>query len=209
MRKILFGILMTCSTLSYGQFEMGMKLGLSSTELTPKSILFNNGDNDMSLSIRDANYGFHFGLYTRFSLANLFIEPSFLFNSSSVDYDLREEIFDTGVISTIRSESYHNLDIPLMVGMKIGPLRIQGGPVAHIFIGSASDLTAIDGYAQNFRDASYGLQGGLGLDIMKFRFDLNYETNISLFGDHITIDGDSYDFSQRPGRFVASVGYRF
>lgn len=200
---------MILSTLSYGQFEMGMKMGLSTTELTPKSILFNNGENDMSLSIRDANYGFHFGLYTRVSFANLFIEPSFLLNSSSVDYDLTEEIFDTGIISNIRSESYHNLDIPLMIGMKIGPVRLQGGPVAHIFLNSASDLIAINGYVQNFKNASYGLQGGLGLDIMKFRFDFNYETNVSLFGDHITIAGDAYDFDQRPGRFVASLGYRF
>jgi hypothetical protein len=184
-------------------------MGISSTELSPKSILFNNGENDMSLSIREANYGFHFGLYTRVSFANLFIEPSFLLNSSSVDYDLTEEIFDTGIISNIRSEMYNNLDIPLMVGMKIGPFRIQGGPVAHIFLNSASDLTAINGYAQQFRNATYGLQGGLGLDVMKFRFDFNYETNVSIFGDHITIYGDSYDFAQRPGRFVASLGYRF
>ncbi len=209
MKKILFGLFMMLSSLSYGQFEMGMKMGISSTELSPKSILFNNGENDMSLSIREANYGFHFGLYTRVSLANLFIEPSFLLNSSSVDYDLTEEIFDTGIISNIRSEMYNNLDIPLMVGMKIGPFRIQGGPVAHIFLNSASDLTAINGYAQQFRNATYGLQGGLGIDVMKFRFDINYETNVSIFGDHITIDGDSYDFAQRPGRFVASLGYRF
>ena len=209
MKKIFFGILMLLSTLSYSQFEMGIKTGISSTEISPKSIVINSGDNDMTLSVNEANYGFHFGLYTRVSFANLFIEPSFLFNSTSVDYNLREEIFDTGVISSIRNESYNNLDIPLMVGIKIGPLRLQGGPVAHIFLNSASDLTAINGYAQKFKDASYGMQGGIGFDILKVRLDFNYESNLSLFGDHINVDGQPYDFDQRPGRLIASVGVKF
>lgn len=209
MKKIFFGILMLLSTLSYSQFEMGIKTGISSTEISPKSIVINSGDNDMTLSVNEANYGFHFGLYTRVSFANLFIEPSFLFNSTSVDYNLREEIFDTGVISSIRNESYNNLDIPLMVGIKIGPLRLQGGPVAHIFLNSASDLTAINGYAQKFKDASYGMQGGIGFDILKVRLDFNYESNLSLFGDHINVDGQPYDFDQRPGRLIASIGVKF
>lgn len=210
MKKIFIGFLMMLSTLSYSQFEIGIKTGISSTELTPKSILFNSEvENNMELSIRNANYGFHFGLYTRISIANIFVEPAFLFNSSSVDYDLSEEIFDTGIISSIRSESYNNLDIPLMVGIKIGPLRLQGGPVAHIFLNSASDLTAITGYAQKFRDASYGIQGGIGLDILRVRLDFNYETNLSLFGDHINVDGQPYDFDQRPGRLIASIGVKF
>lgn len=200
---------MMLSTLSYSQFELGIKTGISSTDLSPKSIVINNGGNDMTLSIKEANYGFHLGLYTRVTIANIFIEPSFLFNSSSVDYNLSEEIFDTGIISSIRSESYNNLDIPLMVGIKVGPLRLQGGPVAHIFLNSSSDLAALSGYAQKFKDASYGIQGGIGLDILKVRLDFNYETNLSLFGDHINVDGQPYDFDQRPGRIVASVGVKF
>lgn len=209
MKKIFLGLLMMLSTLSYSQFELGIKTGISSTDLSPKTILINNSGNDMTLTINEANYGFHFGLYTRVTIANIFIEPSFLFNSSSVDYNLSEEIFDAGIISNIRSESYNNLDIPLMVGIKIGPFRLQGGPVAHIFLNSSSDLTAINGYAQNFKDASYGIQGGIGLDIFKVRFDFNYETNLSLFGDHINIDGQPYDFDQRAGRLVASIGVKF
>ena len=76
---------MMLSTLSYAQFELGLKTGISSTDLSPKSILINNDGNNMTLSIQEANYGFHFGLYTRITIANIFIEPSFLFNSSSVD----------------------------------------------------------------------------------------------------------------------------
>lgn len=200
---------MLASTLSYSQFEMGIKTGVSSTDLSPESILIGNGDNTTQLSIAQANYGFHFGLYTRLTIANIFIEPSFLFNSTSVDYNLDEQIFDTGIFSSIKTETYNNLDIPLMVGMKIGFFRIQGGPVAHIFINSASELTAINGYSQKFKDATYGFQGGIGLDILKIRLDLNYETNLSHFGGDIDVNGNPYQFDQRPARLVASIGIRF
>lgn len=197
------------ATLSYGQFEMGLKAGVSSTDLSPESILINNGQTTAKISIAEAKYGFHLGLYTRISIANIFIEPAFLFNSNTVDYNLEEQIFDTGIFSSIRSETYNNLDIPLMVGMKIGFLRLQGGPVAHIFIDSASELTDIDGYSQKFQDATYGIQGGIGLDLWKIRLDLNYETNLSNFGGDIDVNGDSYQFDQRPARLIASVGLRF
>lgn len=209
MKKSFFILFMLLSTLSYSQFEMGLKAGLSSTDLSPESIIFNNGENTTEISIAEAKYGFHLGLYTRISIANIFIEPAFLFNSTSVDYNLTEQIFDTGIFSSIGSETYNNLDIPLMVGMKVGFLRLQGGPVAHIFLNSASDLTDIDGYSQKFKDATYGVQGGLGLDIGKIRLDLNYEANLSRFGGDIEIDGHPYQFDQRPARMVASLGIRF
>jgi hypothetical protein len=188
---------------------MGLKAGLSSTDLSPESILIQDGGNTTEISITEAKYGFHFGLYTRITIANIFIEPSFLFNSSTVDYSLEEQIFDTGIISSIGSETYNNLDIPLMIGMKIGFLRIQGGPVAHIFLNSASELFEPNGYSQKFNDATYGLQGGLGLDIWKIRLDLNYETNLSKFGGDIEIGGNPYEFDQRPSRLIASIGLRF
>jgi hypothetical protein len=209
MKKSFFALFMLISTLSYSQFELGIKAGLSSIDLSPESILINNGDNTTEISIAQANYGFHFGLYTRVRIANIFIEPSFLFNSNSVDYNLEEQIFDTGIITSIKSETYNNLDIPFMIGMKMGFFRIQGGPVAHIFINSASELTAINGYSQKFKEATYGFQGGIGLDILKIRLDLNYETNLSRFGGEIDIDGTPYQFDQRPARLVASLGIRF
>ncbi len=202
-------LFMLLSTLSFSQFEMGLRAGVSSTDLSPESILINDGENNTEISIAEAKYGFHLGLYTRVSIANIFIEPSFLFNSSTVDYNLDRQIFDTGIISTIGSETYNNLDIPLMVGMKIGFLRIQGGPVAHIFLNSASDLTDISGYSQKFQDATFGVQGGLGFDIWKIRLDLNYETNLSKFGGDIDVNGNPYQFDQRPSRLIASVGLRF
>lgn len=209
MRNAILVLLMLISTLSYSQFELGIKTGLSSTDLVQNSIFINNGDSNYDLSVADAKYGFHFGLYSRISVASFYIEPAFLFNSTSVDYTIDEQIFDTEIISTIRTETYNNLDIPLMIGMKLGFFRIQGGPVAHIFLNSASELTKIPDYSQKFKDAAYGAQFGLGLDIFKIRLDVNYEMNLSKYGDHINVGDSEYSFDERPGRLIASLGLRF
>mgnify|MGYP000344534803 CR=1 FL=1 len=205
---ILLFVLLASATLSNAQVELGIKTGVSSIDLSPGSIILPNS-HPTTLSISEANYGFHFGLYSRIGIANLYIEPALLLNSSSVDYNLKQEIFDTGIVNTLRSETYNNLDIPLLLGLKIGPLRIQGGPVAHVFISSASSLISIEDYKQNFSDATFGIQGGAGLDIMRFRLDVNYEANLSKFGNHIQVDGQDYAFDQRPGRLIISLGYKF
>jgi len=210
MKRIALFVCLTMATMTTSaQFEIGVRAGLSSTDIDPNSIVLQNGDNDVQVSVIEANYGFHFGLYSRISFLGIFVEPNFLFNSSSVDYQLREEIFDTGVINSIRSESYNNLDIPILVGCKLGFFRVQAGPVAHIFLNSTSELTDIPGLNQKFKDATFGGQIGFGLDIMKVRLDLNYEVNLSKFGSHLNVGGSTFDFDDRPSRLIASLGVRF
>lgn len=208
MRTLFFAFLILFTTSLHAQIEFGVKTGLSSIDLADKSIILGD-ENNTEITVADAGYGIHFGLYSRVSLLNLYIEPALLFNSSTVDYNLKEEVFDEGVINTIRSESYNKLDIPVMVGMKMGFFRFHGGPVAHLHLNSASELTAINGYAQKFKEATYGFQAGVGLDILKLRIDVNYESNLSKFGDHINVGGQDFSFDDRPARLVASLGFRF
>lgn len=204
----IFILFMAIATVSYSQFEFGLKTGINSTDVLSSQIITNENGNQINLTLDNASYGYHIGLYTRISVLGIFIEPNFLFNSSSNAFMLKEFTKD-GITSKILNESYHHMDIPLMVGVKAGFFRLQLGPVAHIFIDSKSDLFNISGYEQKFKTASYGIQGGVGLDIWKIRLDLNYEANLSKFADHISIGGQDYVLGDRPARLIASVGMRF
>jgi len=206
---VLFLFLFSSYTMS-SQLEFGLKAGLSSVDLADTElILANNAGNNVSLAVQEASYGLHFGIYGRLSLLGLYIEPAVLFNSSNVDYTLREQIFDTEVTETIVSEKYEKLNIPVMVGYKLGFLRLQAGPVAHVHLNNISELTDLGGYSEKARSATYGYQLGVGLDILKVRLDLNYEGNLSSYTDHITIDGYEHSFAENPARIVASIGYKF
>ncbi len=202
-------VLLFSSFCLFSQFEMGVKAGLSSTQLITEGILLQNQENDSyQLNVNHVDYGIHFGLYGRISLANIFLEPSFLLNSNQVNYQL-DEFNESGIFSSLQSESFQHLDIPLLIGFKTGILKIQGGPVAHIYLNNTSALGNINGYEEKFETANYGYQFGVGLDIWRFRLECNYEGNLHKFGDHITVDGNQYSFSAKPARIISTLGYAF
>ena len=210
MKKLSLGIISFLFVINmHAQFEAGIKFGMSSADLSDISIveIIDQG-RDISISPVEADYGVHFGVYTRLSFLGIFVEPALLFNSSNLAYKI-EDFSEGGIVEELKSETYRSVDLPFLVGTKLGFLRVQAGPVAHFYLDRVSDLVSIDGYSENLKESTYGFQAGIGLDLWKFRFDVNYEGNLSYFGDDITIDGTSYVFDDTPSRLVASVGMKF
>ena len=142
------------------------------------------------------------------TLLGVFVEPALLFNSNTVNYDIKT-YSESGVFNTIRKEKYNNMDIPVIAGIKLGVLRFQGGVVGHLFINSISDVVDVKGYEQRFKKTTYGWQAGTGLDIWKLRMDLMFEGNLNKFGDHINIGGNNYAFAKTPSRLMLTMGYKF
>lgn len=192
------------------QFKFGVRGGLSTLDVSANKLIVKNKNDikQFGLSVRDANYGVHLGFFAQAKIGKFFIQPEVLFNSNSVEYAL-EDFSDAQVISTLKKESFQNLDLPIMVGAKFGPLRLQGGPVGHVYINNKSDLFDIPGYSQNFDKMTWGYQAGIGLDLWKIIIDVKYEGSFNDFGDHIEFDGKGYSFDDAPGRFIASVGIAF
>jgi len=211
MTRLLLSVIFSLTILSLnGQVEFGLKAGVSSLDLASGDILVDKpGINDLKISVAEANYGFHFGIYSRIKLLNIYLEPGLIFNSSRVNYNIKEGDFDSGAIETIKSEKYEKLDLPLMVGFKTGFFRVYGGPVARLHLNSISELTEVSGYGQKFKNATYAFQVGTGVDISKFRLEFSYEGSLSKVADHFVIDGASYAFGENPARFIASIGYKF
>jgi Outer membrane protein beta-barrel domain len=196
--------------LANAQFKIGVRGGLSTMDISANELIVTNKDDiqQLKIAVADANYGVHFGFFIQAQMGKFFIQPEVLFNSSSVEYRL-DDFTDVQVFSTLKKETFQNLDLPIMVGAKFGPLRLQGGPVGHVFINSTSELFDIDGYSQKFETMTWGYQAGIGLDIWKFLFDIKYEGNFKKFGDHMVFSDKAYSFDDSPGRFIASVGFAF
>lgn len=187
------------------QIKIGLRTGLSSTDLSPRDLFARN--EQLKLAIKDANYGYHIGLFAQLKLAGFFLQPEVLFNSNKVDFAVDD--LSNNLPEMILSEKYRKFDIPIFGGLKFGPLRLGTGPVAHVFLSSSSSLFDITGYEQNFDTINWGWQAGLGLNLWKVIIDLKYETNFDKFGEHIVIDGTSYKFNKSPSRLILSVGISF
>lgn len=186
------------------QIRFGIRGGLSSSQLNTESIQ----QSGVTVAIKDANYGYHIGVFGRAKLGeHWYLQPEAMFNSTSVDFEVTD--FGEGLMEKVLTEKYRNLDIPLMVGYKLGPLRAEAGPTGHVYVASKSELEEIGSYDRRFNDFNLGYQAGLGLDVWKITLDLRYEGNFEKFGSHMNIGGEQINFSQRPARWLMTVGFSF
>ena len=190
--------------------KFGLKFGLHTYEVDKEQLNIFDKDNveELGLVLENANYGIHGGLMLQINLGAIYLQPELLYNSNTVEFTLKD-LTSNSPFEGIKKEKYQYMDIPITMGARLGPLRIGAGPVGHIFLQSTSDLLDLEGYSQDFKSMTLGWQGGIGLDILNAHLDVRYEGNFSNFGDHISWNGNKYEFSQTPSRLIASLGISF
>ena len=210
MKRIIFIALclaVTHFSASAQSFKWGVRLGLSTPDIKPADVVNGIKTDSVQVKIGDANYGFHFGTFVRFGAAKFFVQPELNFNSSKVTYNVKA--LKGAALDSIQKEKFYNLDIPVLLGVKLSSFRLNGGPVAHLHLSNTSDLTKIKNYQSKFESLKWGYQLGLGADFGKLGIDLRYEGNFDKFGDHINIGGKPYSFDKNPSRLLASFALSF
>lgn len=202
MKKlILFATLFAMTLTASAQVKFGLKAGISTSDLSGQDAIQDN----LTVKLKNADYGMHFGAFLRAEGGLFFIQPEVTFNSLTANYEV-----DNFSSKDVFKEKYSNLDIPVLVGLKLGPLRAGAGPVGHINIGKESNLAA-DGIvvSENYEKLTFGYQAGLGLDIWRLNFDLRYEGNFNKVGDNLEVGGTQLNLSKNASRLLFSVGFTF
>ncbi|MEO6038977.1 MAG: outer membrane beta-barrel protein [Saprospiraceae bacterium] len=182
-------------------FSVGLKGGVNTQVHKPNDIVIGSGDSSLNLGVDKFKFGTQFGAYVRVG-GLIFFQPEVLFNSHKTDYRVKNVS-----LSNIRSETYRDLDFPLLVGIKLGPVRALTGPVGHYFLNSTSELSDIKGYKENFKKMTWGWQTGINVGFGRFSVDARYEGNFHKQGDQISFFGHDYHFSNSPARFILGVNF--
>lgn len=192
-------------------FSWGVRLGAASTNLNmdPQTIYENNGNMDsLKLSVSNGNYGIHAGLYTRIKLGPVYVQPEVLFNTESYEYTIED--FDQSGANQVFNDRFNSLDIPIMIGFKTGPFRLQAGPIGTLLISNDNQLeTLTETYERKLSNLTWGYQAGAGVDIGRINLDVKYEGGLSVLGDSYDIYGNTYDFDARQNRWVMTLGFKF
>jgi hypothetical protein len=184
-------------------FNYGVKGGINTQIDNPNYIVVVSGGSPFKLFIDNFTFGAQFGIFFRFG-KRIYVQPELVFNSNHTNY----KFDDSNLGKTLYKEKYQYLDMPVLVGMKLGRVRIQGGPVGHLFLHSKSELIDIKGYKAKYKEMKWGYQTGIGFGKGKFSFDVRYEGNFfSKTGDHITFFGDKYSFSTTPARIILGLSF--
>lgn len=209
MKKILLlitGILFFIA--ANAQFKFGVKGGVNSSYIKMDDVIIViQGVEEYSFEgLKTATVGFHAGLMARVTFFGAFIQPELLFSSTGGEVEV------TNLISndvSIKKMEFKKLDIPVLVGFKFGPVRINAGPVASIIIDSKADLIEEAGYEEKLKGATFGYQAGFGIDILSISLDVRYEGNLSKLGEGINVRGNDFEFDSRNPQFIFSLGIFF
>jgi len=211
--------LLPALTFAQDSFQIGVKGGVNLSKLSfgnfARTSINPNGSpsliidgqtfrNSVSESVRSKT-GTSFGVYARFG-RNLFLQPEVLYSTRAGSFD----ILRNGQLEsvTIKTTSF---DVPVLLGIKGGPIRVVAGPVFSFRVDDNQRLgTALNQYTSGslndaWSKAYYGYQVGGGLDLGSLGLDVRYEGNLS---DIAQINDSGGRFGQRLKSWQVTLAYK-
>lgn len=192
----------------FSQFSWGIKAGVSTNSISMDKAVQLTGQsaNYAVQALGEANYGFHAGLFFKLSLLGIYVQPEILFASTENKYNVTN-LTASSTLPVL--QKLNNLSIPVMVGFKLGPIRINAGPAATVALSTPSALISTDETLKNvYNEMSFGYQAGLGFNLFKkLTFDLRYEGSLQKYQTQIqNATGTKVALDNRPNAFLFSVG---
>ena len=148
-------------------FSFGVKGGLNYTAF-PSNGIFNNSN----------RAGYLAGFWARVGGLGFNFQPELYLTSKNINVKADNS-------STENKAKFTSIDVPLLLGGKIGAFGLGGrfyaGPVLSFAVDknqSVGDATS-DATRLNYKSANYGIQVGAGVDIRSFSVDLRYEGGLN------------------------------
>ena len=214
MKKLLVIVLVAFLALPvFSQIKFGIKAGVSTTSLSMNNLVtVTSGNTTYTVdALTTAKYGFHGGIFLRLSLPGIYLQPELLFATRTNEYTIQNVTSGQTSASVIVKQNFNKLDIPVMLGLKLGPLRLNAGPVASLLINSPKDLISDPGFNTMYSRMTIGYQAGVGVDILKaLTVDLRYEGSLRKYQNQIeNLLKTKVNLDDRPNAFLLSVGIMF
>lgn len=216
-QKILWAALaiLICSSVSYGQsrnFKFGVKGGANLSNLKGDDVVASN-DPSVRIGNTDARLtGFVGGVFVRLG-SSIFVQPELLLSQKGGSFN----VFRSGVGNEMNTVNvrFTNLDVPLMLGIRIGDvLRLNAGPIASLRLSENGGLrealneVGARSVEDNYKQAALGYQAGVGFDIGNLSLDLRYEGNFTNIMDVNTDNANFNSQLQRKGSlYQATIGF--
>lgn len=192
-----------------GGFAFGVKGGVNLSQLSMGNFLTTRYDQNGNSYLKyngqvvrdniqesiDSKTGFAGGVYARFG-RHLYIQPEVMLSTKGGTFDIIRNDNDVPMREQV-DVRFSSIDVPIMIGLKGGPFRINAGPMASFRIGDNQKLNdafrdyTSGGFGDALSRAVYGYQLGAGIDIFGFSLDVRREGTFT--------DLASFKVDQQPG----------
>ena len=211
MKKLIFIAVATfflVQTSNAQLFNWGIKGGIGFSSLTINDLTDISDGNGgyYGLVTGDGVMGYHLGVQTRIKIAMIYVQPEIYWNAGG---GTLEQVMD-GEATEILEVKFNRIDVPLLVGAKLGPVRLNIGPVGSYVINETNEGSTGDFDYELYVDAmNWGWQGGIGVDLSKLSVDVRYEGSLSDLSDSLPDALQEYNMDPRPSQWIISLGYWF
>ncbi len=188
-------------------FQWGLKggLGFSSVQISDITNI-QDGSDVYDLITGESVMGYHLGVQTRIKIAMVYVQPELYWNAGGGSL---KQVVDGGA-TEILNVKFNRIDIPVMAGVKLGPVRLNLGPMASLVVGEDSDLSLLHPDLELYKKSlTWAWQGGVGVDFWKLSVDVRYEGPLSDLKTVIPDDLSEYTLDPRPKQWLLSVGFWF
>lgn len=143
--------------------------------------------------------GYHVGGFYRASAGLLYVQPQAWLTGLNQQFVIEDGSFTPEVLDW----SLIRLDVPVEVGVKLGPLFGFVAPVYSLSLAETGGLNLTDP-----GKGSWGGQVGLGLKLGGLQVSARYEGSLSNFGQTLTVGGVDFETDNRINQFIASAALK-
>ncbi|HEV7350126.1 outer membrane beta-barrel protein [Telluribacter sp.] len=128
------------------------------------------------------------GVYARIG-RTLYLQPEVLLSVKGGKMNLIREGMETLSLNA----KVGTIDLPLLLGLRLGPVRINAGPMASLTVMNGDLKEAIKQYSnqsisQTARQAQFGFQAGIGIAFSGMQLDLRREGSLSSLKGTSTVE---------------------
>jgi hypothetical protein len=194
-KKILISCLFVfTSVIAFAQlpnFNLGLKAGVNLAKLSTD---FANEENRL---------GYQVGAWARIGAAGFYVQPEAYLGGKNNEF-----AFDESGNRVEGKANFTTLDVPVLLGTKIGPnkfnVRFMAGPVISFVVDKNTTFKSASAAitdADDYKNQTWGGQIGAGVDLGNLAVDLRYEAGLSNI--HKT---SKYD--QKQNLWHLSLGYK-
>ena len=199
--------LMPAKKITGNFFRLGIKGGVNMASLKTEGLTY-NGIGNYVVENLNAKTGYVAGAYMRLG-RKIYIEPELLVSYKNGSINVLKSLSTQSLQLDIK---YVSLDVPILIGYRLGPLHVMAGPVASYSLNADNSIAEVIGTNLGSLQAAttkayFSYTAGAGIDLLGLTFDVRYEGNFTDLSKTIPLP-QGVNFSQKASLWQATLGMK-